>query len=98
MIVSQPSSENRLLAEILRVQKTFKLFRRNQFPQKLFLHFNWNWLRLDKLLANLLANPKLLFLALNVAIFDADFAAVSAAQDVENLAQSGDFMSGESAS
>src|SRR6185369_1171228 len=42
---------------------------------------------MHELAPNLLAQPKLLFLALNVAIFGADLTAISALQDVENLAQ-----------
>ena len=42
---------------------------------------------MDKLPAYLIPDPKFFFLALDVAILDADLPAVSALQDVENLAQ-----------
>ena len=42
---------------------------------------------MNKLDANLLAQPKLFFLALNVAIFGADLAAVRALKNAEYLAQ-----------
>src|SRR6185295_16896602 len=75
-------------SEILRVQKTFKLFRRDQFPEQTFLYFNRNRFRLDELAPDLLANPLLLFFTLNVAILDTDLAAVSTLKNVENLSKS----------
>src|SRR5215813_11940545 len=44
---------------------------------------------MNELLADFFANPELLFLALNVTVLDADFAAVGALQNVENFAQRG---------
>ena len=77
------------LSEILGVQKAFELFRRDQFPKQLLLDLDRNRFRLDKLAAYLIAHPELFFLALNVPILDADFAAIGALQNVENLAQRG---------
>src|SRR5690349_16982594 len=57
------------------------------FERKSFLYFKRQRLGFDELAANLLAQPRLFFLALNVAILDADLAAVRALQHVENLAQ-----------
>src|SRR5581483_6912805 len=76
-----------LLAEILGVQKPFELLGGNQLPQNSFLDFHVNWFGMHELAANLLTQPELFFFTLDVAIFRADFAAVGALQDVENLAQ-----------
>ncbi len=46
-------------------------------------------LGLDKFTAYLVSNPKFFFLALDVPILDADLAAISALQNVENFAQRG---------
>src|SRR4029079_9286090 len=75
------------LAEILGVQKTFELFRGDQLPEQAFLHVYRNRLRFDKFTPDLFANPLLFFLALNVAVFDADLAAIGTLQDVEDVAQ-----------
>src|SRR4051794_36648960 len=69
------------------MQKALELFRRDQFPKQTFFYFNRNRLRFNKLTSDLFANPLLFFFTLNVTIFDADLAAVSALQNVENLAQ-----------
>src|ERR1041384_2713945 len=76
-----------LLAEKLRVQKLLELLRRNQLPEDSFLYFDVDGFGIDKLDANLLAQPQLFFFALNVTILGADFAAVGALQNVENLAE-----------
>ena len=67
-----------LLPEILGIQKPFELLSGNQFPQDAFLHFDIDRFGMDEFDANLLAQPKLFFLALNVTIFGRDFAAVRA--------------------
>ena len=59
------------LAEILGVQKAFELFRRDQFPKQTLLHFDWERLWLDQLTSDFVRESSLLFLALNVAIFNA---------------------------
>src|SRR5262245_39137900 len=76
-----------LLPKKLRVQESFKLFRGNQLPQNSLLNFAVDWFRMDELAPNLLTQPELLFLALNVAVFGADLAAIRALEKVENLAQ-----------
>src|SRR5581483_714591 len=76
-----------LLAEILGVQELFELLGGNQLPRNSFLNFHVNWFGMHELAANLLTQPELFFFTLDVAIFRADFAAVGALQDVENLAQ-----------
>src|SRR5258708_36050576 len=75
------------LPQELRVQKALELLGRYQFPENLFLDFDGDWFRMNQLAPDLLAQPKLFFLALNVAILDADFAAVRALQNIQNLAQ-----------
>ena len=86
-----------LLAEILRIQKTLELLRGNQFPKDSLLHLGIDWFGMNELAANLLAQPELFFLALNVPVFGADFAAIRAQEDVEDLAQRRCFCSGQSA-
>src|SRR5260370_39984272 len=76
-----------LLSEELCVQKALELLGGNQFPKNLFLNFNGDWLGINQLAAYLFAQPEFFFLALNVAILDADFAAVCTLQNVQNLAQ-----------
>ncbi len=87
MIVSQPSSENRFWPRYFVCRKRSNCSAEISFQSSCFLTSTGNRLRLDKLAANLFANPDLLFLALNVAVLDADLAAISALQNVENLAQ-----------
>src|SRR5205823_4635552 len=76
-----------LLAQKLRVQKALELLGGNQFPENLLLDFDGDRLGMNQLAANLLAQPEFFFLTLNVAILDADFAAVRALHNVQNLAQ-----------
>jgi len=57
----------------------------------LLFDLDGNGLREQQLTPYLLANPEFLFLALDVAIFDADFATVSALKNVEYLSQCSDF-------
>src|SRR5437870_2331400 len=71
------------------MQEALELFTGDQFPQQLFLDLWRDRLGLHKLASNAFADPELLFLALNVAIFDAHFAAISTMQNVEYLAQGG---------
>src|SRR5205085_2126589 len=66
------------LTEILRIEKSFELLSRNQFPKDSLLSLDINWFGVDKLATNLFAQPKLFFLTLNVPVFGADFAAVGA--------------------
>src|SRR3982750_2923462 len=80
------------------MQKALELFRRDQFPKQTFFYFNRNRLRFNKLTSDLFANPLLFFFTLNVTIFDADFTAVSALQNVENLSQRRAFAVRESVS
>src|SRR5207237_1685799 len=80
-----------LLAEELSIQKALELLSGNQFPKNLFPGLDINWFGLNKLAANLFAQPKFFFLALNVSILDADFPAIGALQDVQDLAQSSGF-------
>src|ERR1051325_3484793 len=72
-----------LLTEILGVQETFELFGRNQFPKQTLLNFDSYRLRLYKLAPDLFPDPGFLFLALNVAVLDPDFATISVLQNVE---------------
>src|SRR5713226_7291742 len=76
-----------LLTQVLGVEKALELLGGNQFPKNLFLDFDGDWLGLNQFATNLLAQPEFFFLALNVTILDADFAAVGALQNVQNLAQ-----------
>src|SRR5437879_8510753 len=76
-----------LLSQKLRVKKALELLGGNQFPENLFLNFDGDWLGLNQLATDLLAQPEFFFFALDVAIFDADLAAVRALQNVQNLAQ-----------
>src|SRR5678815_4691274 len=75
------------LAQVLRVKKSFKLFGGNQFPQQPLLNFHGYRLRCDEFTTNLLTYPILLFFALYVTIFDADFSTIRSLQDVEYLSQ-----------
>src|SRR5205085_3395265 len=75
------------LAEILRVQETLELFRFDELCQQLLFDLRRNRFGIDELNADAITYPKLLLFALNVAILDADLAAIGAAQDVQNLAQ-----------
>ena len=86
-----------LLSEILRVEKTFELLGRDQFPEDSLLDFDRNRFGIDKLATNLFAHPDLFFFALNVAVLDADLAAIGALQDVENFAQRRAFRVGQAA-
>src|ERR1041384_6106397 len=76
-----------LLTEELGIQEFLELLGRNQLPKNSFLDFDVDRFGVNKLAANLLAQPELFVLALNVAIFRADLAAVSALKNVENLTQ-----------
>src|SRR5712692_2518997 len=76
-----------LLTQVLGVEKALELLGGNQFPENLFLDFDGDWLGLNQFAPDLLAQPEFFFLALNVTILDADFAAVGALQNVQNLAQ-----------
>ena len=82
-----------LLAEELSIQKALELLSGNQFPKNLFPGLDINRFGLNKLAANLFAQPKFFFLALNVSIFDTNLAAVSPLQDVQDLAQRSRFSS-----
>jgi len=64
-----------LLAKELGIQKALKLLSGNQFPKNLFLCLAVNRFGLNKLAPNLLAQPKLFVLTLNVSILDPDLAA-----------------------
>ena len=55
----------------------------------MLLDLDRNRLRFNQLAAYLISYPKFFFLALDVPILDADFAAIGALQNVENLAQRG---------
>src|SRR5947208_6466368 len=66
------------LTEELSIQEFLELLRRNQLPQNPFLDFEVDRFGINKLAADLFAQPKLFFLALNVTIFGADLAAVRA--------------------
>ena len=87
-----------LLTEILSIQKTLKLLSGNKFPKNSFLDLAINRFGLNELTPNLLPQPKLFVLTLNVPILDADFTAVSALQDVQNLAEGSSFRSRQPAS
>src|SRR2546422_6897746 len=73
-----------LLAEILGIQKALELLGGNQFPKNLFPGLDLNRFGLNKLAPNLLAQPKLFFLALKVSILGAHLAAIGALQDIQN--------------
>src|SRR5260370_33860164 len=75
-----------LLSEELCVQKALELLGGNQFPKNLFLNFNGDWLAINKLAANLFAQPEVFFLALNVAILGSAFSARVTMQNVRNSA------------
>ena len=79
------------------MQEALKLLRRDELPEEPLLDFNRNRFRLHQLSSDLLADPKLLFLALNVPVLNTNLTAISAMKDVENLAQSSTLSSGESA-
>src|SRR5712692_204760 len=76
-----------LLSEELGIQKAFELFSGDQLPEDSFLDLDVDRFRMNELNSNLLAQPEFFFLALNVAILDADFTAVRALQNVQNLSQ-----------
>src|SRR5258707_194099 len=76
-----------LLPKIFCAQEALELLRRDQFPKQLFLDGSGNRFGIHELPADALADPDLFFLALDMPIFDADFAAISALQNIENLAQ-----------
>ena len=82
-----------LLAEELSIQKALELLSGNQFPKNLFPGLDINRFGLNKLPANLFAQPKFFFLALNVSIFDTNLATVSPLQDIQDLAQRSRFSS-----
>src|ERR1041384_6317219 len=86
-----------LLTEELGVQEFLELLSRNQLPKNSFLDFDVDGFGLNKLDANLLAQPELFFFALNVTIFGADLAAVCALQNVEDLAQRSTLSSAQAA-
>src|SRR5438128_7716188 len=87
-----------LLAQVFGVQKSLELFRRNQFPKNLLLDFDRYRLGTNKLAPDLFPYPELLSLALNMAIFGADFPAISALKNIQDLAQSCAFGSCQTAS
>src|SRR5215510_1922520 len=76
-----------LLAEILGIEKPFELFGGDQLPKNSLLDLDIDRFGLDELAPNLLAQPELFVFALNVSIFGGNLAAISALQNVENLAQ-----------
>src|ERR1041385_1378842 len=76
-----------LLTEELGVQEFLELLSRNQLPKNSFLDFDVDRFGVNKLDANLLAQPELFFFALNMTIFGPDLAAVCALQNAEDLAQ-----------
>src|SRR6185437_2628346 len=86
-----------LLAQKFGIQKPLKLFGGNELPENALLNFRVDRIGMHELAANLLAQPKLLFLALNVTILGADLAAVGALENVEDLSQGRSFRPAEAA-
>src|SRR5438094_4415129 len=72
------------------MQEALKLFGRDELPYQLLFDFNRNRLGANELLPDPFTQPDLLFLALDVAVFNADLAAIGALQDIENLSKSSD--------
>src|SRR5262245_22957042 len=84
-----------LLPEILGVQETFELFGGDQLPKKPFLNFNRKRLGLDERESELFTYPKFLFLALDVAVFDTNFAAINSLKNLKNLAERAAFLAAD---
>ena len=72
------------LSEIFFMQELLELLGLDQLLQQFFLGLGVERLGVDKLLADLRADPVFFFFALDMAIFDADLSAVRVAQDVED--------------
>ena len=66
------------------MQKLFKLLGFDQFLQQFLFRLDRQRFRVNKLFTHLCANPVFFVFALNVAVFDADFARVSLSQNLQN--------------
>ena len=98
MIVSQPSIENRFCPRNFVLRNRSNCSAEISFQRIRFLDFRVDRIRVHEFAANLLAQPDLFFFALNVPVFGADFAAVRALKNVQNLAQRGLFSAAQTAS
>ena len=86
-----------LLAEIFFVQKLLELFRLDQLLQQLLFGLDSQRLSIDELLADLLPDPGFLLVALNMAVFDTDLAAIGFAKNLEDTAKRGGFLAVQAA-
>src|ERR1043165_4314412 len=86
-----------LLPQKFGIEKPLKLLRGNEPPENTLLNLRVDRIGMHELAAYLLAQPKLLFLALNMTILSADLATVGALQNIEDLSQGRSFRPTEAA-